>query len=94
MIASALQAAIGTTVVQYDKDLAPGRPVMTVIAEAMNAAVVGATNEAIKQLARAHPARELRVHGTTVAQHVGPGAVTATCVLIYEVRPVLLEGDR
>lgn len=94
MIASALQAAFGTTVVEYDKQVQPSVPTVQVVAQAMNAAVVGATNEAIKQLAEANPGRDVRVHGVAVSQHVGPGAVTATCTLLYEVRPVLLEADR
>lgn len=94
MIAAALQSAFGTTVVEYDKTLSPATPATTVVAQAMNTAAVAATNEAIKQLADAHPGRDVRLHGTDLAVHVGPGAVTATCVVLYEVRPILLEGDR
>lgn len=88
----ALHAAISTTVAAYDPKLAPGTKPEAILAQALNAAAAGAVVEAQQQMTAEADGRQVELHTTTLVPHVGPGAVTMVCVLLFQVLPVVLPA--
>lgn len=93
MMAGSLRVAMGTTVVDYSAAMEKpkGPPVEQILAEAMSHATQGATEQAKKKLVEGSNGLDIELHTQSLTVHVTPRAVVMTCVILFEVKPLILE---
>lgn len=92
MMAGSLRAAFGTTVVDYSAAMEKpkGPPAEQILAEAMSHATRGATEQAKAKMVEGSDGLEIELHTTSLTVHVTSRAILMTCVILFEVKPLIL----